>query len=155
MRIHTAYLLRETAVSVVINAALSLLVAWLVFGRSGAASVDDAQAFAVDFLPQALILSLMSSLVPGALTRHRVRQGQIAPLAPLARPVPRNLLWRSVLLGVVAMLVAGGAALLLSLALWTGPLPLQTVYAIKTVFGVLLAVPVTLLAVRAALADGA
>lgn len=151
---HGAYLARETAASALINAVISLLVAWLVFGRAGA-PVMDAQAFGADFLPQAFILSLMSSLVPTALTRRRVQQGAVAPAAALPLPLPRNLLLRALLIGLVAMVVAGGAAALLTPAVWTGPLSMPAVYAIKVVFGVLLSIPVTLLAVRAALTDGA
>lgn len=150
---HRAYLARETAASALINAVISLLVAWLVFGRAGS-PVTDAQAFGADFLPQAFILSVMSSLVPTALTRRRLHQGVVAPAARLPLPLPRNQLLRALLIGLVAMVVAGGVAALLTPAVWTGPLSMPAVYAVKVVFGVLLSIPVTLLAVRAALADG-
>lgn len=150
---HRRYLARETAASAVINAALSGFVCWLVFGRAGAASIDDARAFATDFLPQAFILSLMSTLVPGALTRRRIRTGEVPVLAGATSKLPRKLLLRALCIASLAMLIGGGAALLLTLAVWPGSLSIAQVYGIKVLFGVLLAVPVTRIGLRAALAD--
>ncbi len=150
---HRRYLARETAVSAAVNAALNGFVCWLVFGRGGATSIDDARAFATDFLPQAFILSLMSTLVPGAVTRRRMRTGEVQALEGPPSKLPRNLLLRALCIAGLAMLIGGGAALLLTLAVWQGPLSITQVYAIKVLFGVLLAVPVTLIGLRAALAD--
>ena len=149
---HRRYVNRETAVSVVINAVLSLLACWIVFGRQGLGA-PDARAFAFDFLPQAFILSAMSTLLPGLVTRARVRAGAVPPLGSGPRFLPTSLLLRAFVLAAAALCVGGGAALLLTLVLWKGPLAMGTVYGIKLVFGVLLAIPVTRLALRAALAD--
>jgi hypothetical protein len=149
---HRRYVNRETAVSVVINAVLSLLACWIVFGRQGLGA-PDARAFAFDFLPQAFILSAMSTLLPGLVTRSRVRAGVVERLPGGVGFLPGNLLLRALVLATAALCLGGTAALLLTFVLWSGPLGMGAVYVIKLVFGVLLAVPVTRLALRAALAD--
>lgn len=149
---HRKYLARETLASAVINALLSAAVCWLVFGRGGAGSVDEAKVLAMDFLPQAFVLSVMSVLVPGLVTRRRLKLGLVAPWQGPSPALPRNLVLRAVVIALAATVLGGGAALLVTLAVWQGPLSIGAVYGIKVLFGVLLSIPVTRIGLRAALA---
>ena len=151
---HRRYLNRETAVSAVVNAVLSFAVTWLVFGRGGTASVTDAATFARDFLPQAFVLSLMSTMVPGWLTRRRLAAGEVAPMPEARSVLPRSLPLRALLIAVGAAALGGGAAFGVTLAAWPGELTIGQVYLVKVAFGILLAVPVTRIGLRAALAAG-
>ena len=62
--------LRETAISMAINAGLSLAFFLVAFGLAAPIAMAS---FAFDFLPQAFMISLMGSLVPGLLVRKGSR----------------------------------------------------------------------------------
>jgi hypothetical protein len=146
------YLLVETLISLIINAVLSLLMAWVVFGRRELVEVTGATGVAMDFLPQTFMVTLMSTLVPTLLTRKRVRENKIAPLATTLR-LPRNILWRALLMAVVATLVLGAVAVPLTTALVNGPMSVQSLFLLKMLYGAVISVPITLLVLCAALAD--
>ena len=148
---HGRYVRKETLIAVGINSALSALFALIVFGGKDAAPVRDV---AFDAFPQSFMIALMTTLVPTALTRRRLRQGAVPPLATGAMPLPRNLLLRALLVAVTGALVGGGLNwLLLPLLapeLWLfGPL-----LAFKILYGGLLALLLAPAILRRALADG-
>jgi hypothetical protein len=151
--VHRRYLLIETSISVVINSALSLFFAWVVFGQREVIELGGSDGLAVDFLPQTFMVALMSTLVPSFLTRKRVRQSQLAGLASAPLRLPRNLLLRALLVAVVAVVVLGLAALLLTPVLATDPMSRAAAFASKVLYGAIISVPITLLALRCALAD--
>ena len=127
--------LRETAISVAINTVLSILFFLAVFGLSAPVT---ARALGPDFLPQALMVALMGSLVPGLLTARRSG----AAKAPVVR--------RAILLAIGGLVVAGGGAwLVCSLS----DRVFDPVHAMlgKAIFGAGLAAIVTPVAVCAAL----
>ncbi len=150
---HRKYLTAETLISMLINIALSLVAAWLVFGRRDAVPMAGPGGFAFDFLPQTFMVSFMSTLVPTLLTRKRVASGQVAawPGAPVK--LPRNVLLRALLVAVLAAAVFGGIAMLIGLRSGAGHIPLNNVYVIKAFYGAVISIPVTWLALRVALAD--
>lgn len=147
-----AYIRRETGVSMVINAVLTLAFFLLVFGRGGAAvPVWGVGAYVFDFVPQGFMIGLMGSLVPGALAGKARRAGKVAALG-VASPWPANLILRSLLLalcGALAGVVLSGAALTL---LGLAQLPWGTGLAAKLVWAGLLAAMVTPVSLRKALA---
>lgn len=99
---------REQAVSAAINAVLSLLFFSLVFGlaaRPLAMGVPD--RFALDFLPQGVMVSLMASLVPSLIVRGKLRKEGLRPAAGLGRVVATG-----VLAGLASALVLLALALL-------------------------------------------
>lgn len=150
---HGRYIATEVAISALINGALSLLAAWLVFGGREAIEAAGPRGFAMDFLPQTFMVALMSTLVPTWLTRRRVRSGQLERVPwPVSR-LPRNAVLRALSLALASTAVLGLAAMMLSPAVWTGSLLLPGLLALKVAYGVLLSVPVTGFALRAALAD--
>ena len=65
---HTAYIRRETLVSMVINGVLSLAFFIAVFGRTSPVALWGMGHWVFDFIPQSFMIALMSTLVPGALT---------------------------------------------------------------------------------------
>jgi hypothetical protein len=148
------YLLVETSINAVINGVLSLFFAWIVFGKLEVVELAGSAGLAADFLPQTFMVALMSTLVPTLLTRTRVRQSRVAALAAAPVPLPRNLLLRALLVAVIAVLLLGGAAMLLTPVFVAGPMPRDSVLVLKVIYGALISVPITLLALRCALADG-
>ncbi|MGF7154928.1 hypothetical protein [Novosphingobium gossypii] len=129
----------EQAVSAAINAVLSALFFAVVFGlapRELAMGAPD--GFALDFLPQGLMVSLMASLVPTLLVRARLRREGGASGGRLLPIVAR---------GVLAGLAS--AVLLAVLALF-GPVaqvPAYPALAFKIVYGALLGLACTRVAV--------
>ena len=91
---------RETAISIVINMVLSALFFVVFFGLHGPIRLAD---IGPDLIPQAFMVTLMGSLVPGLLTarRHGVtgRSGAIVG--------------RSFLVAFIAAVVIGGGGILL------------------------------------------
>jgi hypothetical protein len=146
-----AYIARETLVSVVINTVLSLLFFRLVFASGQPVPVWGVGAFVFEFGPQAFLIALMATLVPGALAGRALRAGRVA--AWTGRSIlPAALGRRAVLMALVsaglAVAVAGGVLGAAGLA----SLPYAQALAVKLAFGAGLAVVVTPLGLRAALA---
>jgi hypothetical protein len=152
---HRKYLLIETLISVIVNSLLSLFFAWVVFGKRENVDLWGPGGFAIDFLPQSFMVALMSTLVPGLLTRRRLRAGKVAPLKGLGLPMPRNLLLRALLMALLAVIVFGGLGVLLSSVMWSGPVTPKAVLALKVLYGAVISVPITLVALRAELAQRA
>jgi hypothetical protein len=129
-------ILRETGVSIGINAALSI--AFFV-GLFGLSSPVDIIAFGRDFLPQAFMVTFMGCLVPALL----IRRGSSLPAAPV--------IVRALLMAVAATLIAGAGAWLVCTRLAPLALDLMPALILKTLFGAALAALVTPIAVAAAL----
>jgi len=144
------YVAQETAISAVINTAFSLALFLIVFGRLHVVPVRGVGAYAFDFLPQSFAIAAMSTLVPGAITARRLRRGQIAALPP-GGWLPRGLLARTVVMAVVAMVVAGGATCGLLLAVGPAAMGWWPALAGKLAYGAALAGVVTPPGLRAAL----
>jgi len=147
---HRALILRETAISVAINIVLSGVFFLALFGYGSRVPVRGWGNLAADSLPQAFAIGLMGSLVPGLLTRHRVRRGTIAPVArSAALPVPA----RALLAAGVAAAVLGGTAMALLLVLAPDTIGFAPALLFKLLFGAAVALIVTPPAIRAALRE--
>jgi len=145
-----AHIRRETLVSVVINTALTFAFYCLVFGLGRRVPVWGVGAYVFDFIPQAFMIALMATLVPGALARNALRKGLVAPWAGGSR-LPRRLWLRALVVAVLSALIAvGGAAVLMTVTGWTMLSPLSALLG-KLGFAVGLAVIVTPPGLRAAL----
>lgn len=127
-----AILLRETAVSIVINSLLSIAFFVAVFGLDVPVPVAD---LGPDFLPQTFMIALMGSLVPALLLRRK-----------LGGPV-RPVVLRALAIALASLVVIGGGALLLCLAQGTVLLDPLDALAVKAAFGAFLSVLVTPLAI--------
>jgi hypothetical protein len=142
---HADLIRRETQVSVAINVAISAGFYFGVFGWGGPVAV---LALGRDCVPQAFMIALMSGLVPGLLTRRRVRAGTVAALGEPGLPV----IARAAIGAVIAAVVFGGGAFLIATAAGAATLAPALALLAKLVFGALVAAIVTPQAVRAALA---
>jgi hypothetical protein len=147
------YLLSELLVSLLVNSLLSVLAAWVVFGQRESVVLWGGDGLAVDFLPQTFMVALMSTLVPGWLTRRRVQAGKIASLDAPPQRLPRNLLLRALLVAVLATFGFGGIAILVTSAVWAGALPTGSVILFKVLYGAMLSIPITRFGLLAALSD--
>ena len=148
-----AYLAREVLISLLINAILSALFVWLVFGTVSVVPVWGAGGLAFDFLPQTFMISLMSVLVPSALTRRRRRGGAVERCEPFLPWLPRNLFLRALSVAVVSTILFSSAGALLLDAAASEPVPIAIVAAFKTAYGALVAIIVTPLALCVALGE--
>jgi len=148
---HESYIRRETLVSMVINGVLSLVFFLLVFGFAQHIPVWGMGNFVFDFIPQSFMISLMSTLVPGALTAKRLGAGALSPSDRPSR-LPRSLILRALLLAILSAIV--GTAIVAALATASGVAQVEwsAALALKIVYGVILGAFVTPIGLRAALA---
>lgn len=128
--------LRETLVSIAVNTVISIALFVAIFGLGAPVPVA---ALGPDFLPQSFMVALMGCLVPAAILRRRAG----GPVGDVAR--------RAILIALVSLIVAGGGAWLLCVAIGPVPIPAAAALAIKALFGALLAAVTTPIAVRAAI----
>jgi hypothetical protein len=151
MRVSAArHIRQETTVGVVINALLSALFFWLVFGPVPIVPVPGIGAFAFDFLPQGFMIGLMATLVPGALTRRKLRAGGIAALHGTTR-LPRSLPVRALLVALSTGLIGWGLATAALARLGLAALPWETALIIKIICGGVIGGIITAAGVRATL----
>jgi hypothetical protein len=127
-------IVRETLISIVINSAISIGVFMLVFGLERPV---PSQTLGWDFLPQSFMIALMGSLVPALLLRRRfgARVGAIMS-------------W-SVAIAIVAALLPGGIAAIVTPMLANGVIAANTALLIKASYGATLAAVVTPIALVA------
>jgi hypothetical protein len=126
---------RETIISAVINSVLSALFFLLLFGTRGPVATA---ALGPDFLPQAFMISLMGTLIPGLLTAKR-----------LGHRAKKPILIRAVATAFLSMVVAGGTAWLICHAIAPGSIDHVTALIVKIAFGAALSLVVTPVAVHA------
>lgn len=125
---------RETAISIVINTAISFGFFLLVFGWQGPLAVWGVGQLAFDNVIQAFMIALMSTLVPGAILLKRVRG---------------SLFVRALVAGI-STAVIGGALLAAILALTAIPeLAWRDALLLKLAFGATIAAIVTPISLRA------
>lgn len=89
------YLLRESALSAVINALISLAFVFAVFGNARSFPIPGMGNYAFDFLPQSFAVALMSALVPGLIASKTGASGhlQATGVPSVGRVVRRALAW--------------------------------------------------------------
>jgi hypothetical protein len=148
-----AYVVKETAISIVINALLSALFVGLMFGGRSQVPHWGAGNLAFDFVPQTFMISLMSVLVPSAIARKRRRAGAVMGCAPVLAFLPRNLPLRALLAALAGLALFASIGTLLLGALAPDPLPISVVWPMKILYGALVAAIVTPLALCVALGE--
>ncbi|NML05871.1 hypothetical protein [Sphingomonas sp. G-3-2-10] len=137
----------ETAISIAINAVLSVAFALLVFG--GRESIDlAARDVLFDMAPQSFMVAFMGTLVPGLLTRKRLAAGRIAGFGE--RVVPGRPVLRAFATAVAAAAAGTG---LIALVQPDMSVALPVFVAAKAVYGGVLAAIVTPLALAPLLRD--
>lgn len=139
---------RETAISVLINTAISALMTWLLFG--GAEGGVERGAVLLDFVPQTFMVALMGSLVPSAIAvRTRRKAAHVnAPAVPAGR-----LILRCILIALLATVVLGGIGATLVIALCGTRIAFPNLIFMKMAYGALVAAVVTPIALSRALSE--
>ncbi|HWU02299.1 MAG TPA: hypothetical protein VN222_06125 [Novosphingobium sp.] len=146
------YIRRETLVSIAINTTLTALFFAVVFGFVRPVPVWGAGHYVLDFGPQAFMIALMATLVPGTLARKARRSGKVARW-PVAPALPQGLWARALLLAVGASCLAmAGVGALMWLA-GLSQLPVMPAFMAKLAFAVALAALITPAGLKAALAE--
>lgn len=142
----SAYVRKQTLISMTISMAFSAAFFWLIFRNAGPVEVWEPDFFALDFLPQSGIASLMAALVPALQTRTTIGRGQLLGNVPTIRSVVvRALAFALLGLGLAGMVIGVLKASDVSVFPW------GTAFAIKVAYGAFLGLCVTPWAVRAAL----
>ncbi|MFN3388280.1 MAG: hypothetical protein ACK40O_05065 [Allosphingosinicella sp.] len=149
---HRRFLNVQLAVSALLNAAISALFVWIVFGGRALVPLWGARGLAIDLVPTTFMITLMTAIALTLATRAAVRSGRL-PRLDRRRRLPRPVLLRAPLLALAFTLaLVPLSALLLSLV-WTGDWSYRAVMAFKIAYGVGLGFLVTPVVVRAVLAD--
>jgi len=149
----TAYIRRETLVSVIINSAFSLVFFGLVFGFRRQVTVWGVGGYVFDFGPQAFMIALMATLVPGTIARRAVSAGRMAPW-PTRLPLPHTLWLTALLLALGSAAVAVGCATATLALIGRTQLAPAAALAAKLLFGAALAAIITPIGLRVALRPG-
>jgi hypothetical protein len=142
------YVARETAISVAINMVLSAAFFVALFHGRTPLAWWGADRLVIDFLPQTFMVTLMGALVPSLLTRRRVRSGAVAFGAANAMPSIGSVIGRALLMAVIATLVFGGGAIAVVSLLDLTQISFAAALILKIVFGALLALIATPIALR-------
>lgn len=145
------YIRRETAVSMAINAVLSLLFFLAFFHGQDPVKAWGMGQWVFDFVPQSFMIALMSALVPGIQTMKRIRDGALRPIDNRSF-LPRGLLPRALTLAVAAAILGGGLVGLAVVVTGIRELPATAALGLKVAYGAVLAMIVTPPALRAAMA---
>ena len=145
------YLASETAVSMAINAAISVGFAWLVFHGHDHVPSSGPGGLVRDAAPQTFMITLMSTLVPSLITRKRMHSGHLdawlrGQPGPSQAPA-RKIILRAFLLALVAMVLGLGLNAAILPLLFPIGLGYGKVFALKAVYGALVALVITPLAV--------
>jgi hypothetical protein len=141
---------QQMLISAVVNLVLSAAIFVLAFGltqRTLAIAAPD--NFALDFIPQSLILAFMSALLPALAVRSKRAAGAIAGVsaaAPSPGSLARSALWFAVLAAGVGVLLA-----LITRFSTTQGIAWSHALIVKVIYGVVLGVAVTRTAVAAVL----
>ena len=145
------YLASETAVSMAINAAISVGFAWLVFHGHDHVPSSGPGGLVRDAAPQTFMITLMSTLVPSLITRKRMHSGHLDAWLrrqPGPSPAPaRKIILRAFLLALAAMVLGLGLNAAILPLLFPIGLGYGKVFALKAVYGALVALVITPLAV--------
>ena len=144
------YVRKETLIGVVINAVLSAVFVFLIFRGRDLVPVGE---IAFDALPQSFMVALMTTIVPTALTRRRLRSGVVAPL-PLGRlQLPHNLVLRGLLVALVVAVASGALHWLVLPSLSPAAWSFATLLTYKVTYGGLLALVLGPFVLRRALVE--
>lgn len=146
---------RETGISIATNGVLSLGFALATFGRAEQVPVSGLGGLVLDSLPQSFMVALMSTLVPTALTRARIRRGLVAPVVGKPLPMPHNLVLRALLVAMGAMVLGTGLQAILLPALTPENWSVAAASTYKALYGALLGALITPAVIHGALADKA
>ncbi|MBL4827903.1 MAG: hypothetical protein JKY66_09375 [Spongiibacteraceae bacterium] len=147
-----SYLAKETLISSVINALFSLIFFIVFFHDVSEVTLGGVTPFTLDFLPQAFFVGLFAALPVSLLAVKRIRSGEIKPELGQKYPLPQSLPIRIIILALLSLVVFGVGALgLSSFFLPVMDIGFTAALLLKVIFGILITVVVTPVAVRSVL----
>jgi hypothetical protein len=144
------YVVVETAISMLINAPISVAFVYLVFGSSPRIATA---ALIPDAVPQSFMIALMSTIVPTLLTRNRLRAGVIARSDGQNPELLRTLPVRALVIAVVATIIGLAIHAILLGNYAPHELSFGTALIFKACYGAILAAIVTPITLYFALAE--
>jgi hypothetical protein len=147
------YIIRETVLNSIVNGIFSVFFVWLIFSGHEVIELWGESGLATDFVPQTFLVSVMSMLVLGGVTRKRVLRGSILPLENYKSRLSGNILVRSLFVATVVTVVAAPVAIFLLAIAWNDSIDLVNIYFIKGFYGFFIAMAVSPIALRTALSD--
>ncbi len=145
------YVVRETAISAVINSVLTVAFFFAAFHGQSAPQVWGARGLVVDCLPQGFMVGLMSVVPAMLLTRMRLKKGQVAPLAPSGF-LPKRIVTRSLVVAPMTMIGLVVVAVVLAKLTGATSVAFGAALALKIAASAILSLIATPSAIRAALA---
>jgi hypothetical protein len=153
--LHRRYVLRETLLSLVINATLSVLFALLVAHGNLAIPLWGPGGMALDFVPQTFMISFATAIDVTLTSRQRLRAGAVKPLArseagPFAR-LPHNVLARALLIAATAAIVLSPISAGALQAFEVTRLPANSFVVMKVLYGAMVTLLIGPPVVRAAM----
>ena len=145
----SAFLRKQTLISVVISMAISAAFFMMVFRSDNPVAVWAPDNLAFDFLPQSGAAGFMAALMPALQARAAIAKEHSYGAAPAIT----SIVIRALALTVIALILAGCVIVLLKASGIT-VFPRSTAFAIKVVYGALLGLIITPPALRAVLPKG-
>ena len=146
------YVITESVISMLFNAAFSFVFTYLVF--RGQVSIPNSE-LVIDALPQSFFVAFFGALVPTMVTRARLRAGKISPLPFRKSYLPGNALLRAISMGILFAVAGFAGHFVLLEALGIDSLALGTVLTYKTLYGAALSWLVTPWALQITFTDQA
>jgi hypothetical protein len=154
---HRRYLLLEQGIGAgVFNFVLNAAIAWVLFRQMETVPLWGQQSIAGDTIGTAFMLPLLTTLIASRVVRGHVRRGRVpawAADAPVWQRMPRGLFLRGLVLGVVCLVVAGLPATSALGAAGVAEMSFGGFVVFKALFAAALAIVVTPVIARLALAD--
>ncbi|MFZ6730946.1 hypothetical protein ACO0LG_03395 [Undibacterium sp. Ji42W] len=148
---HNSYIARETAINTVFSVVLGIAFAFLFFQSDTHIDLGSRKVV-LDIMPQSFAVAFMSSLIPSLLTHQRRSNGKLQALES-KHSLPRNVFLRSTVTGVIVTTICTAAYAVLGPAQGAIVLILGQFVMLKAVFGGILSLVVTPIALISALRD--
>lgn len=141
------YTIKETLISSIINALFSVAFFTAMFHNEPELILGGVTGLTMDFLPQTFFVGLFAALPSSLLTLKRLKTGSITPVARKKLPLPNSLPIRIGCLALGSFVFFGGGSVLLLSLLGPIELSFKTALVMKAVFGILITIIITPLAV--------
>jgi hypothetical protein len=154
------YLVGQAVIGAGINFLLNGAIGWLLFRHLPRIPLYGEQSVAGDVVGTSFLLPVLVCLIATPLIRREVREARLSaddrlrPGAGRSAWVPRNLVLRAVVLGVLATLLVSPGTILTLLALGVDSLALRPFLMFKAGFAAALAALITPIGAAWALEDG-
>ena len=123
----------------VINLLINALIAWLLYRNAAIVPMWGQSSVAGDTIATSFLLPLITCLIVTPIARGRVRGGHLPQLTPEAAPrwMPRNTIARSVVIGIVCLILFAPLTLLALQVLGVGSMTPRHFVVFKGMFAAL------------------